>query len=83
MQIKFLRLPQVIERTASSRSVIYASVKVGLFPPPIKLAPQSSAWVEHELDELLRARFSGKTNSEIRALVKRLIEARSLESTSA
>jgi len=83
MQIRFLRLPQVIERAASSRSVVYAQVKAGLLPPPIRLAPQTSAWPEHELNEVLKARFTGKSDDEIRALVKRLIETRSLESVAA
>jgi len=83
MQIRFLRLPQVIERTASSRSTVYASIKSGLLPPPIRLAPQSVGWAEHELNEVLKARFTAKTDDEIRALVKQLIEARSLESAAA
>ncbi|MET0106309.1 MAG: AlpA family phage regulatory protein [Sedimenticola sp.] len=44
-----LRIDQVIEQTARSRASIYADIKKGTFPPPVKIGPRSSRWREDEV----------------------------------
>jgi prophage regulatory protein len=55
--IRYLRLPQVKERTGKSASTIYAQIAAGKFPKPVKIGPNSSAWVEAEIDAYNRALF--------------------------
>mgnify|MGYP006308919381 CR=1 FL=1 len=57
MTIKLLRRPVVQERTALSRSTLYALVKAGKFPKPVKLNKRAVAWVESEIDAWLKARM--------------------------
>ena len=47
---KFLRLPEVEDRTGKSKSTIWAAIKSGTFPKPIKLGPRSVGWVESEIE---------------------------------
>lgn len=64
--IKFIRLPQVKERTGLSRSTIYLMMKNGQFPKPIKLVGKSVAWIDREIAEWQLERISGvKKQSEI------------------
>ena len=60
-----------------SRSTLYADVKSGHFPPPINLGPRSVAWIEEEIDLLVKARMVGMSNTDIHTLVGELIAARS------
>ena len=73
---RFLKLPATCDVSGMKPTSIYGQVKVGLFPPPIKLTSRSSAWVEQEVAEVNRARIAGKSDDEIRALVTRLVAAR-------
>ena len=43
---KLNRLPEVMRRTAMSRSSIYLAMKEGTFPKPVKLGRRSVAWRE-------------------------------------
>ncbi|AXK40692.1 helix-turn-helix transcriptional regulator [Crenobacter cavernae] len=39
-----MRLPEVLRRIGLSRSSLYAKIKTGDFPAPIKLGPRSNGW---------------------------------------
>ncbi|WP_157199282.1 phage/plasmid primase, P4 family [Methylomonas koyamae] len=43
-KIKLLRLPEVLETTALPKSTLYARIKAGTFPKPVKLSARSVAW---------------------------------------
>lgn len=77
MMITLLRLPALIERTGESRSSLYRRTKNGTFTTPIKLGGRSSVWPAHEADAICRARIAGQSDDQIRALVQRLLAARS------
>ena len=47
---RFLRLPEVQERTGFSRSFIYKSVKDETFPRPRKVGSRASVWLESEVN---------------------------------
>ena len=48
---KFLKLPEVQNRTGKSRSSIYQGVNDGTFPKPIKLGgPRAVGWIEAEIE---------------------------------
>lgn len=58
-----------------SKSGIYQDIANELFVPPVKVG-RSSAWPVHEVDAIIAARVAGKSDDEIRALVKSLVVAR-------
>ncbi len=74
--INLFRLPGVKKATTECRSGIYAKIKAGLLPPPIKMGSRISAWIESEVDAVVAARIAGKSDDEIRQLVKDLVAAR-------
>lgn len=74
--MKLLKLPRVIELTASARSTIYKNIHAGLMVPPVRLGENSVAFPEHEITAINAARIAGKTNDEIRQLVSKLVADR-------
>ena len=47
---KFLKLPEVRNRTGKSRAAIYQGVNAGTFPKPIKIGPRAVGWIEAEIE---------------------------------
>lgn len=45
-----LRLPEVAKRTGLSRPTIYKRAAAGTFPKPVRIGPNSSGWLESEID---------------------------------
>jgi prophage regulatory protein len=77
--LRFVRLPTVLARRGTSSSTTYRHVAAGLLPPPVKLGPNTSAWVEHELDAVDAARVAGATEDEVRSLVAKLVAERRVD----
>jgi len=73
-----LRVRDVKSRTGYARSTIYAYIKTGLFPRPVKMGARLSAWPANEINTLTAARTAGKSTDEIKALVNQLHEQRKL-----
>jgi prophage regulatory protein len=48
-ELCFIRLKEVLSICGKSRSSVYASIKSGNFPAPIKVGGRSSAWVKSEV----------------------------------
>ena len=46
---RFVRLEEVKRRAGLGKTMIYALIKAGSFPPPYKLSPSASRWSEQEL----------------------------------
>ena len=55
--VRMLRLPEVVNRTALSRSQIYRLIELGTFPRQISLGERAAGWVEGEVDAWLRTRI--------------------------
>ena len=55
---RFLRLPEVLERTGLSRSTIYVRLAAGRFPQPVSLGGRAVGWIEAEVDEWVRERIA-------------------------
>ena len=56
----FLRRPEVQARTALGRSTLYALIKKGDFPKPVKLTgARAVAWSSHEVSEWIDSRIAG------------------------
>jgi prophage regulatory protein len=58
MQQDLLRLPAVLTRVGWGRSTLYAKIKSGEFPSPIRLGPRSVAWPSFEVDAWIRERIA-------------------------
>lgn len=61
-----------------SRPSLYRDIQGGLFPPAIHIGKggKGARWLARERQAIIAARISGKTDNEIRELVKKLIAAR-------
>lgn len=53
----FIRQPEVLRRTALSRSTLYELIDKGEFPKPLKLGERINCWPEHEITAWQRARL--------------------------
>lgn len=76
MEIEFVREPERRRITAIPTSTNYELQKQGLSPPPVRIGKYAVAWIRSELLQVNAARAAGKTDDEIRGLVKRLVAAR-------
>lgn len=74
--MRFLRLPDVKQRTGKSGSTIYKDVADGLLPAPVRIGARASGWPEHELEAILKARLAGWPEDRVRALVAELMTQR-------
>ena len=70
------RRKPVEQKCGLPRSTIYARVADGTFPPPIRIGARAVAWIDHELDAILRAHVRGLRADELRMLVCDLVAAR-------
>jgi prophage regulatory protein len=72
----FLRLPAVCTVRGRSRSSTYNDVKDQLLTEPVRIGAGAVAWPASEIRAINCARIAGKTDDEIRALVRALHAAR-------
>lgn len=76
MPSTLLRFSTVKAKTGYPRSTLYYQISKGLFPPPVKLGERSVGWLATEVDAVLQARISGKSDTDLRALIRQLVVAR-------
>jgi len=48
-----IKLPEVLQLYPVSRSTWYQGIKLGKYPPPIKIGPRSSAWRLSDINKLI------------------------------
>jgi prophage regulatory protein len=77
--IPLLRRPVVEQAIGFSRTTLYRYIERGLFPKPVKIGGDRVAWPANEVQLLNQARISGKTEEQIRELVKQLHKARTAQ----
>ena len=58
MEAMLLRLPRVKERTGFRKSHIYALIRRGDFPPPVRIGRRSVAWDASAVDAWVRERIA-------------------------
>lgn len=74
---RIMRINEVKSKTGDgANSTVYSRVENGTLPPPIKIGPRASGWVEAEIGLVIDARIAGKSEDEIRVLVKVLVAKR-------
>ena len=70
--IKYISMDNVLRRMDGSRSTLYAQMDKGLFPQSVKIGKRRVAWLEHEINAMMRAYVSSPSEEELRAFVKGL-----------
>ena len=63
--LQFYRLPQLRQRLGVSASSIWAWVKSGKFPKPVKLSDNVTAWRATDIEVWVDARIAASRNGEI------------------
>ena len=53
--LKLLSIGEVSELISRSKSSIYADIKKGVFPPPVKIGTRISRWREDAVNEWITA----------------------------
>lgn len=76
LNIIFDRKSAAQESSGKKDSAFYQDIADGLFVPGVKIGRRAVAWARHEHQAIAAARLAGKTDDEIRALVKKLVAAR-------
>jgi len=76
LPMTLLRRAGVEERLGKGRSALYDDIKMGLMTPGVSIGSRAVAWPRREVDALVAARIAGKSNADIRQLVKRLVAER-------
>jgi len=77
-----LRRPVVSQATGYSRSTLYQKIKDGLFIRPVSLGENKNGntclvgWPANEIQAIITARIAGKSDDEIKKLVKSMEAAR-------
>ena len=56
--MRLIRVPEVLERTALSRSTLYELIERGAFSRPVKVSARCVAWPEHEVEAFIKARIA-------------------------
>ena len=62
---KFIRLPEVINRTGYQRSNIYLLMSQGQFPKSVSIGGRAVAWLESEVDSWIQERVDLRDHNEI------------------
>lgn len=76
MNVSIIRQSEVLQLRGRRRSSNYEDERNGLITPRVKIGPRAVGWPAHEIHAINSARVAGKSDDEIRALVRALVEAR-------
>jgi len=75
-ELQIIRKPQALNMLGISKSNFHNKLNQGLLPKAIALGANSVGYFKHELTAVLVAMATGKSQDEIKALVKSLVEQR-------
>ncbi len=71
--MSILRMPAVKAETGHrSHASIYNAIRAGTFTRPVRIGERSVGWPSYEVQAINEARIAGKSEAEIRELVKSL-----------
>ncbi len=74
--LRMLRKPDLTAKIGIGGTQIDRLEASELLPKRVALTERSVGWPEHEVDAVLAARLAGKSDDDIRSLVRRLVVAR-------
>ena len=69
------RRPWETSLTPFCRATTYARIQDGTYPPPVKIG-RMSAWLDRELVAVNEALIAGRSDDELRELVRDLVSRR-------
>ncbi len=73
LSMSILRMPAIkAELGHRSHASVYNAIRAGLLPKPVKIGERSVGLPHYEVEAINAARIAGKSETEIRELVKRL-----------
>jgi len=72
----FIKKPEVLTRTNSSKTKHHADIIKGLMVPSFSIGERAVAYLKHEVLAVMLAQAQGKSKDEIRLLVKELVAQR-------
>lgn len=55
---RLIRIDEVKRICGISRASIYSAIKLGTFPPPIKVSGRASAWIKQEIEDWVEQRIA-------------------------
>ena len=61
--MRFLRLPQVTDRTGYKKTKIYEMISDESFPVPVQLGSRAVAWIESEVEAWMQKRIDARDNA--------------------
>lgn len=68
-----IRIKSVKSETGErSNATVYSNIREGLFPKAVQIGKRSVGWPDYEVKAICAARIAGKTNAEIKELVRYL-----------
>jgi prophage regulatory protein len=71
--MQILRMPMVKGKAGHrSDASIYNAIRDGLFTTGVAIGQRAKGWPDYEVDAIITARIAGKSEAEIRELVKKL-----------
>tara|TARA_R110001606_G_scaffold399267_1_gene583102 strand:- start:4472 stop:4750 length:279 start_codon:yes stop_codon:yes gene_type:complete len=76
INLKVIRKPQVCDLAGMSNTSLFEQTRAGIFPPPISLGARAVGFFLHEVQAVLVARSVGKSDDDIKLIVKALIKQR-------
>ena len=76
MTMRFYTVDDIAYAARFTRAGVYAQVRDGVLPEPIKFGKRASRWIADEVDAIFAAREQSKSDDELRALVANMHAAR-------
>jgi len=73
---ELIKKPEALTITCSSKSKHHTDILDGLVPPSISTGYRSVAYLKYEILAVVAAQIQGRSNEEIRLLVKELVAQR-------
>ncbi|MDO6839485.1 AlpA family phage regulatory protein [Paraglaciecola chathamensis] len=74
--LRVIRKPEVCNLAGMSNTSLFEQTRAGIFPPPISLGARAVGFFMHEVQAILAARSVGKSDDDIKLIVKALIKQR-------
>ncbi|MCB1936736.1 MAG: transcriptional regulator [Nitrosomonas sp.] len=76
MQLQLIKNTEARSSLGVGNTTFYEQLNAGLITPAVKLGVHSVAWPKHEIQAIVAARIAGKSDDQIKELVKQLVADR-------
>tara|TARA_R110002060_G_scaffold55797_1_gene66240 strand:+ start:1149 stop:1433 length:285 start_codon:yes stop_codon:yes gene_type:complete len=74
--LKIIRKPEACALAGLSNTSLFEQTRAGIFPPSISIGARAVGFISHEIQTVIAARSIGKSDDEIRLIVRALIKQR-------